>query len=652
MFLKMDIQMFADGKVVIDTDLNTKQFESGLSKMGSLAKSGFSAMATGVLAVSGTIATGLTAVVGAGVKSYADLEQNLGGIETLFKGSADTVIKNAEQAYKTAGISANTYMENVTSFSASLLQSLGGDTEAAAKISDMAMRDMSDNANKMGTDMETIIATYQSLARGNYAMLDNLKLGYGGTKEELQRLIDDVNAFKEANGEAGDLTIDSYSDIIEAIHTVQENMDITGTTAKEAATTISGSMNMAKAAWDNFLNGSGDIDEFVDAGIIAIENLARGVSEVAPSILDGLIKMFERLAPEIPKALSKALPQVVSATTDILNSIVDILPDLMKAFEDSAPMIIEAFMSIFMQLSTTLLEMLPQILQIGIELIVQLANGIAMQAPTLVPLMINTIINLVMTILDNIDLIVDAGINLILGLAQGLMNALPTLIEKIPEIISKLLMAISNNLPKFTEMGIKLILMLIEGIVKSIPSLLAMAPQLILSLIGALANYYGNMLNLGKNMVKKIADGFSNIKNIGKDLIKGLWNGIKGQWNKLKNKVEDLGKGIVKKFKSVFGIKSPSRVFRDQIGKYLPLGMEEGFDDELGKVYSRMQDAINFQQKKLQANVETGRVFNTLQNSTPITMTLNPQDIYLDKQKVGRAITPTISKTLKTAGVE
>ena len=636
MFLKMDIQMFADGKVVIDTDLNTKEFESGLSKMGSLAKSGFSAMATGVLAVSGTIATGLTAIVGAGVKSYADLEQNLGGIETLFKGSADTVIKNAEQAYKTAGISANTYMENVTSFSASLLQSLGGDTEAAAKISDMAMRDMSDNANKMGTDMETIIATYQSLARGNYAMLDNLKLGYGGTKEELQRLIDDVNAFKEANGEAGDLTIDSYSDIIEAIHTVQENMDITGTTAKEAATTITGSMNMAKAAWDNFLSGSGDIDEFVDAGIIAIENLARGVSEVAPSIFDGLIELFERLVPEIPKALSTALPGVISATNDILNSLISIFPQFITTIEESAPMIIEAFLGLITNITNVILENLPQIFQLGIDLIVQFINGISSQLPVLIPQIVSTIITMFGMISnpENLDKIAEAGVNLLMALIKGIINSIPALIQN-SDITLKALLNV------FTGGGV---LMFQIGL------------ALIKALANALLDAASYPINAAKDIIKKIINsiksGIKDIGNVGKDLINGLWQGIQDRWNKIKGKVKDLGSGIVKKFKDVFGIKSPSRVFRDQIGKFLPLGMEEGFDDELGKVYSRMQDAINFQQKKLQANVETGRVFNTLHNSTPITMTLNPQDIYLDKQKVGRAITPTISKTLRTAGVK
>ena len=636
MFLKFDIQMFADGKVVIDTDLNTKNFESGLSKMGSLAKSGFSAMATGVLAVTGTIATGLTAVVGAGVKSYADLEQNLGGIETLFKGSADTVIKNAEQAYKTAGISANTYMENVTSFSASLLQSLGGDTEAAAKISDMAMRDMSDNANKMGTDMETIIATYQSLARGNYAMLDNLKLGYGGTKEELQRLIDDVNAFKEANGEAGDLTIDSYSDIIEAIHTVQENMDITGTTAKEAATTITGSMNMAKAAWDNFLSGSGDIDEFVDAGIIAIENLARGVSEVAPSIFDGLIELFERLVPEIPKALSTALPGVISATNDILNSLISIFPQFITTIEESAPMIIEAFLGLITNITNVILENLPQIFQLGIDLIVQFINGISSQLPILIPQIVSTIITMFGMISnpENLDKIAEAGVNLLMALIKGIINSIPALIQN-SDITLKALLNV------FTGGGV---LMFQIGL------------ALIKALANALLDAASYPINAAKDIIKKIINsiksGIKDIGNVGKDLINGLWQGIQDRWNKIKGKVKDLGSGIVKKFKDVFGIKSPSRVFRDQIGKFLPLGMEEGFDDELGKVYNRMQDAINFQQKKLQANVETGRVFNNLHNSTPISMTLNPQDIYLDKQKVGRAITPTISKTLRTAGVE
>ncbi|MFR0798472.1 MAG: hypothetical protein ACLSHJ_06825 [Oscillospiraceae bacterium] len=212
------------------------------------------------------VASGIKSLISGAIEGYGEYEQLVGGVETLFQGSADTVIKNAETAYKTAGLSANDYMETVTSFSASLLQSMGNDTEAAAKKADQAITDMSDNANKMGTDMQSIQNAYQGFAKQNYTMLDNLKLGYGGTKEEMQRLLDDANALNAAQGNYTNYTIDSYADIVDAIHTVQTEMGITGTTALEASTTVEGSISAMKAAYENFVTGLGD--ENADIGAL------------------------------------------------------------------------------------------------------------------------------------------------------------------------------------------------------------------------------------------------------------------------------------------------------------------------------------------------------------------------------------------------
>ena len=258
------------------------------------------------------------------VDSVASLEQNIGGVETLFKDSADTVIANAKQAYETAGLSANEYMQTVTSFSASLLQSLGGDTEKAAQYADMAIRDMSDNANKMGTDMQSIQNAYQGFAKQNYTMLDNLKLGYGGTKSEMERLVADAekldSTFKATRDENGKLAL-SYSDVVDAIHIVQDNMGITGTTAKEASETIEGSMNAAKAAYDNFLNGSGTAEEFADAIITAATNIGTNVAEIAGRLVTEIPVLFRSLVDAVPQIYDSVMGAIAEKSPDFAGKI-------------------------------------------------------------------------------------------------------------------------------------------------------------------------------------------------------------------------------------------------------------------------------------------------------------------------------------------
>lgn len=256
----------------------------------------------GVLTAIGAVTTAIVGIGTASVKSYADLEQNIGGVETLFKSSADKVIKNAENAYKTAGMSANEYMSTVTGFSASLLQSLSGDTEKAADVADMALIDMADNANKMGTSMESIQFAYQGFAKQNYTMLDNLKLGYGGTKDEMERLLTDA---QKLTGVKYDIT--NLNDVFQAIHVIQGELGITGTTAKEAEETITGSVASMKSAWDNFLNGSGTFDEFVKSAKIAFNNIATAVGELLP-----------RIAEEIANALPDEFVMAVKIITPFL----------------------------------------------------------------------------------------------------------------------------------------------------------------------------------------------------------------------------------------------------------------------------------------------------------------------------------------------
>ena len=275
--------MAVAGSLTYDTKIDKNGFEKGLNSLKNATNNAMK----GVITAVGAVTTAIVGIGTASIKSYADLEQNIGGVETLFKTSADKVIKNAENAYKTAGMSANEYMSIVTGFSASLLQSLGGDTEKAADVANMALIDMSDNANKMGTSMASIQYAYQGFAKQNYTMLDNLKLGYGGTKEEMQRLLSDA---QKLTGVKYDIT--NLNDVFQAIHVIQGELGITGTTAKEAEETISGSIASMKSAWDNFLNGSGDFDKVVETAKIALENIATAVSEQLPRIAEEIVSVL------------------------------------------------------------------------------------------------------------------------------------------------------------------------------------------------------------------------------------------------------------------------------------------------------------------------------------------------------------------------
>lgn len=321
----------------------TKAIKSGLSKVGSGIATGAKALAAAGATVAGAGASAALAVGNAALQQYASYEQLVGGVETLFgaggknldeyaasigksaseaqaqydklMASQQAVFDNAASAYKTAGVSANTYMEQATAFSASLIQSLGGDTQKAASYADLAIKDMSDNANKMGTDISSIQQTYQSLMRGNYAMLDNLKLGYGGTKSELERLVKDANEYKESIGEVGDLSADNFGDVIQAINAVQRKMGITGTTAKEAATTIEGSVNTMKASWSNWLTGLGRDD--ADMGALTDQLLA-SLDAVAKNVGPRIAQIGSQMLQYLPQALSGAAEVLAPVLSEAL----------------------------------------------------------------------------------------------------------------------------------------------------------------------------------------------------------------------------------------------------------------------------------------------------------------------------------------------
>ena len=509
------------------------------------------------------------------ISSYADYEQLVGGVETLFKDSALIVEKYANNAYKTAGLSANAYMETVTSFSASLLQSLGQDTEKSAKYADMAISDMSDNANKMGTDMSMIQNAYQGFAKQNYTMLDNLKLGYGGTKTEMERLIADANRVKEANGEMADLSISSFADVTEAIHIIQNEMGITGTTAKEASQTITGSVNSMKSAWHNLLTGIADdnadfgqlMDNFVDSLMIALDNLLPRVQTTIQGLGQLVARLMQELAPRIietiPPLIESTLPMIITAIQTMIESVVAVLPQLLTVIQGILP-----------QLLNSIVAMLPSLVTAGIQIIVSLIQGIASALPQLVPAIVDAILTIVDTLLNNIDLIIETGFQLLLGLGEGLIEAIPRLIERLPEIIESIITNLYTFLPKLVEAGIQLSLQLSIGMIKAIPQIVAKIPQIISSIFKGFSNGLGQFKDIGINILKGIAEGMFS------------WLGS------LLDSIKNIGRSIVNGFKSIFGIHSPSTVFADQIGKNMALGIGEGFEDTMADVSSQMANSI------------------------------------------------------------
>lgn len=595
----------ADGSVTINFNGDTKDLEKDINSIGNKIKSGFSKIGSiaGTALKGATVAVGAvsTALVGLGtasLSSYADLEQNVGGIETLFKDSADTVIKNAENAYKTAGMSANDYMSTVTSFSASLLQSLGGDTEAAAKSADMAIIDMADNANKMGTSMESIQWAYQGFAKQNYTMLDNLKLGYGGTKEEMERLLADA---QKLTGVKYDIT--NLNDVYNAIHVIQGELGITGTTAKEASETITGSISSMKAAFDNFLNGSGTIDQLINTGLTAIQNIVNAAGKLLPDLIQSIANATPQIVSTINTIFPQILNLIIGNAPTILNSIGQVLMALSTTLMEYMPQILTLAMQLIQYFINGLITMLPQIIKMGIQLITQLILGIAQMLPELIPQAINAVITIVEGLLDNIDLLIDAAIQLIIGLAEGLITAIPILIEKIPIIIEKLINAIVNNLPKLIKMGITLIIKLTEGLIKAIPTLVKAIPQIISALINGLGQLPGMVWDIGKNIVTGLWEGISNMAS-------WLWNKITGWCSSIFDGIKDF-----------FGIHSPSKLFADKVGKMLGLGVGEGFDDSLGTVYKDMQRAIENENAKLTTNLTTQQVMkNKIEDSRQFTL--------------------------------
>ena len=527
--------------------------------------------------------------------SYADYEQLIGGVQTLFGvgevsveeyaasvgksvkdvqkkydqmyEAQESVLNYADKAYETAGLSANEYMETVTSFSASLIQSLKGNTLKAADYANRAIIDMSDNANKMGTDMALIQSAYQGFAKQNYTMLDNLKLGYGGTKTEMERLVKDASKMKDVQKELG-VSVDSsslsFGNIVNAISVMQSKMGISGTTAKEASSTIQGSVNSLKAVWQNMLTTiSSESDSFMQQ---QIENLVSSIETVAENIMprvqiiiDGIVDLVIGLSGKIVENM----PQIMEAGMQILQKLLDGITSML-------PQITPVIFQIIDNIVQFLTQNLPTILTLGTQILFELMRGIAESLPDLVPQIVDVIIKIMEVFNDNFSTFLELGVKVILGLIEGLIKSIPTIISNLPTIIE----AIINyfTLSKFLTLGKTIISGLIKGLGQTVPNLLKEIPKIV-----------------GK-IIKGFAEG--GWKTVGQDIIKGIVNGFTSMGNFIWDAIKKVGSSMLDGIKSFFGIKSPSRVMKNQVGTYLAEGIGIGFEDTMKNVSKDMANAI------------------------------------------------------------
>lgn len=525
----------------------------------------------------GTAAAAATAALAAAaiklgkevISAYADYEQLVGGVETLFKDSSGKVMEYANDAYKTAGLSANEYMETVTGFSASLISSLGGDTEKAAKYADMAITDMSDNANKMGSDMASIQNAYSGFAKQNYTMLDNLKLGYGGTKEEMQRLLEDA---EKLSGVKYDIS--SYSDIVDAIHVVQTEMGITGTTAKEAEATISGSIGMLKSSFQNLITGLGDADADID-------KLCDNVVNSFNSVVKNITPVVRNLAKTVPNALEGILDAIAPLLPELLEMGVGLFEALLSGFTSVLPELMNTAASLVTTLVQGIIEALPLVVEAAAQFITTLVQGIAEALPTLIPAAVETVTTIVSTLIENIPLLIDAALQLMQGLAEGVLEAIPVLLEALPELIESLVTTLLDAIPKIIETGVKLLTALITNLPQIIAEIVRAMPQIITGIVNALG------------------EGVPQVAEVGANLVRGLWNGIQSLagwlWDKVSGWISSIWDGIT----DFFGIHSPSTQMA-WVGEMLVEGLAGAVDKDgkkavnaIGGMSEQMLDEVD-----------------------------------------------------------
>lgn len=606
-------------KIMPTMDGMKKNLLSGLnSEAGNAGKESGENMGSNLMASLKSSVVKLAATIGIGkiiMQSFnlgADLEQQIGGIETLFNESADKMREYANQAYKTAGVSANEYMSQATSFAASLKQTLS-DADAA-EYANRAIVDMSDNANKMGTSIENIQNAYQGFAKQNYTMLDNLKLGYGGTKTEMERLISDASKMTDVQSklnltvEDGDL---SFSNIVNAISVMQESMGIAGTTAKESASTFSGSFDSMKSAAQNFLaafmmNGKDGVDV-----TSALTSLIESVNTfVFGNAIPAIGRMVTSIIQIIPQLITESIPMIIQSVADLIANIV-------TGIQTAGPTLEAGFQGFIANLQTFLTEQLPTFLQNGIDWITNILTGVNNALPGLLEGFASMVASLLSMLIENLPQFLQNGIDIVLKIREGFGDTVSTLLEAFYTMIEDLLDYLIDNMPQFLKNGVELVTQLASGIAKNLPKILATTAEMLAKIISKIAEHFPKILTKGVELLGKLAAGIvqaipdllSKIPGIllqlaesfmdydwlglGANILGGIANGIADAVTGLVDiAIKACGK-LVDSVKSFFGIASPSKLFRDEIGEFIPAGISVGIEGNMGSVKDAMDDMNN-----------------------------------------------------------
>ena len=678
-------------KAMEEADKNTDELGDSVKEASdktSEANKGFTVF-KGILANLGTeviksVVSGLKSLSGAlinvgkqAIGNYKSYQQLTGGVETLFGDSANVVEEYANNAYKTAGISANEYMEQITSFSASLISSLGGDTAKASEYGNRAIIDMSDNANKMGTSMEMIQNAYQGFAKQNYTMLDNLKLGYGGTKGEMQRLIKDASEMTDVQKELG-ITVDgssmSFGNIVNAISVMQKKMGIAGTTTKEAGDTIEGSFNSMAGAWQNLLTGmasgqdiSGLIKQFVSSVVTTAKNLVptiqstiKGVGELISGMLKEVVPLIIK---EIPPLITETLPILNEAIVSAVHSLLDVLPMVIDAINEMLPMVIQ-----------TILSLLPDLVDAGIQGVNALIDGISQAIPTLISMLPDVIVKIVDTLLKHLPEVITTGTTLITSLIKGIADAIPTLVSYLPSLIETFVQTLIENLPLIIDSGIQIINALVDGIDTAIISIVNEMPRIIMaiisgiinalpkfmenggkiigSLLNGMTNKLGNVGEMAKTIVKTIIDTIktlpSQMFNWGKDMIQGLINGIKSMFGKIGEAV----KGVADKIKSFLHFSRPDVGPLRDYETYMP-DMIEGMTKSLEQASPQLIDQVRNLANDISTNITPNSDYAVTNNAINYNSlieafkdALSEMKIELDDEVAGKFVRDTVTKAI------
>lgn len=568
------------------------------TKLGSMLSTGVKAsLAAGV--------AGLGAIIGGALTEGGALEQSIGGVKTLFADSANEVIAAANNAYKTAGLSANDYMEQVTSFSATLLQGLGNDTQAAAKYADQAVVQMADNANKMGTSMEAIQYAYQGFAKDNYTMLDNLKLGYGGTQSEMARLINDSGVLGDTIEVTAETVKDvPFSTIIDAIGVIQERLGIAGTAAEEAATTLTGSFASVKASLSNVLAGlalgqdlgpalnglASTLTTFLTANLLpAIWNILSALPGALVTFITTLgpqlATSIQALIPQITAGFAQAGPQMVTAaqtmlsnfqtavTTSLpnfLNNGVQMVQQIVTGITTGLPSLLQTATSLGTEFISTLTSAFAQVSSAAAQVVPTIVNGVLTSMPSLISTAGTLITTFATNILSQLPQLLDSGVQMLLQLVQGIASNLPEIVNSAFETVMQFVSGILQQLPQLLETGISLIGELIAGLIGSIPDIIASIPSIISGIVDTFLSF--DWLGLGV------------------DLIGGIINGILSAVGSIVDAVVSVASSAFDAVKDFFGIASPSKLMQKEIGPYIPQGMAIGIERNAGYVTDAMAD--------------------------------------------------------------